>query len=325
MWICSPLFAEPVKVIIDTDFDTDVDDVGALALAHAYADAGGVEILGVAIAGLHEGSAAAVHSLNSYYGRPGIPIGVRRGKGVMRDSKFTAMLVEKFPAPFEREKALDAVALYRKILAGAEDGSVTVVSLGYLSNLADLLDSGGDGFSPLNGMDLVAKKVSRYVCMGGAYPRQSKTGSWGNFLPDPPAVKKVNDDWPTQVVYTGGEEFSRMVMTGRPFIEDLPEGSLIHDAYKLFFAKSGWAKGPTHHSADLIAVHVAMKGCEPYFKETKEGHSHIFEDATMEWRTDTDDPKRSYVAKFAEGMEGETVARKFNELIVGVEMKALGK
>ncbi len=204
-----------MKLIIDTDFDTDVDDVAALALAHAYADKGDVEILGVAIAGLHEKSAAAVHSLNAYFDRPEIPIGVRRVKGVMRESKYTGMLVEKFPAPFDRDKALGSVALYRKILAGADDGSVTVVSLGYLSNLADLLDSEGDEFSPLSGMDLVAGKVSKYVCMGGAYPKQSKPGSWGNFLPDPAAVKKVNDDWPTPVVYTGGAEFSRMIMTGR--------------------------------------------------------------------------------------------------------------
>lgn len=325
IWLCAPLCAAPVKLIIDTDFDTDVDDVAALALAHAYADSGDAEILGVAIAGLHDKSAAAVHSLNAYFGRPEIPIGVRRGKGVLRESKYTGMLVEKFPAPFDREKALDAVALYRKTLAGAEDGSVTIVSLGYLSNPADLLGSGGDEYSPLNGMDLVTKKVSKYVCMGGAYPRQSKPGTWGNFLPDPAAVKRVNNDWPTQVVYTGGAEFSLKIMTGRPFIEELPEGSLVHDAYKLFFAKSGWAKGPTHHSADLISVHVAVKGLEPYFKETKEGYSHIFEDATMEWRTDKDDPKRSYVAKFPEGMDGETVAARFNALIVEAERKRLGK
>lgn len=325
IWMCAPLCAEPVKLIIDTDFDTDVDDVAALALAHAYADAGDVEILGVTVAGLHEKSAAAIHSLNRYFGRPEIPIGVRRGKGVMRESKYTGLLIEKFPTSFDREKALDAVALYRKILGEAEDGSVIVVSLGYLSNPADLLGTEGDEFSPLNGMDLVAKKVSKYVCMGGAYPRQSKPGSWGNFLPDPAAVKKVNNDWPTPVVYTGGAEFSQMILTGRAFIEDLPEGSLVHDAYKLFFAKSGWAKGPSHHSADLIAVHVAIKGFEPYFRETKEGHNHIFEDATMEWRTDTDDPKRSYVAKFPDGMDGETVAARFEELIVGAERKRLGK
>ena len=40
-----PLFADPVKVILDTDMITDFDDVGALACLHALADAGECEIL----------------------------------------------------------------------------------------------------------------------------------------------------------------------------------------------------------------------------------------------------------------------------------------
>ena len=39
------VWAEPVKVIFDTDMLTDFDDVGALACLHALADAGEAEIL----------------------------------------------------------------------------------------------------------------------------------------------------------------------------------------------------------------------------------------------------------------------------------------
>ena len=39
------LFAEPVKVIFDTDMYTDFDDAGALACLHALADADECEIL----------------------------------------------------------------------------------------------------------------------------------------------------------------------------------------------------------------------------------------------------------------------------------------
>jgi len=38
------LFAQ-IKVIFDTDMDTDCDDAGALAILHALADNGEVEIL----------------------------------------------------------------------------------------------------------------------------------------------------------------------------------------------------------------------------------------------------------------------------------------
>ena len=41
--------AEPVRVILDTDLSSDVDDVGAVAVLHALADAGEAEILGMGI------------------------------------------------------------------------------------------------------------------------------------------------------------------------------------------------------------------------------------------------------------------------------------
>jgi hypothetical protein len=315
----------PVKLIIDTDFDSDVDDVAALSLAHAFADSGEAEILGVAVVGLHETCAPAVRSQNAFYGRPEIPVGVRRsGGGPLVDSHYTRMLIEKFPAPFDRAAALDAVALYRKLLAAADDQSVVIVSLGHLSNLGDLLDSGADAFSPLSGIDLVKKKVIHYVCMGSEYPQQLKPGTWGNFLPDPKAVIRVNDDWPTPVIYTGGGVFARKVKTGRGFLE-LPEASLVRQAYHVFFRNITWAKGPEHHSADLIAIYVAVRGTAPYFKETKGGHCHVFENGTMEWRAEPTAANRSYVADLTDEAQGVAAAAKFEELIVAAERKRLAK
>src|SRR5687768_16854650 len=40
-----PAAESPVKVIFDTDMDSDCDDLGALAVLHALADRGEVEIL----------------------------------------------------------------------------------------------------------------------------------------------------------------------------------------------------------------------------------------------------------------------------------------
>ncbi len=113
-------------------------------------------------------------------------------------------------------------------------------------------------------------------------------------------------------------------MTGGPFVKDLPPGSLVGDSYRLFFEKSSWARGPTHHSADLIAVHVAVTGFAPYYAETLHGYSHIFPDATMEWRTDLDVPGRSYVAGFPEGMTGEKVASYLDSVIMEAEKKRMG-
>lgn len=317
--------AAPVKLIIDTDYDSDVDDVAALSLAHAYADSGEAEILGVAVVGLHETCAPAVQCQNAFYGRPGIPVAVRRsGGGPLVGSSYTRTLIERFPATFDRAAAPEPVALYRQLLSGADDQSVVIVSLGHLSNLADLLDSKADGFSPLEGPELVKKKVLTYVCMGAEYPKQLKPGTWGNFLPDPKAVIRVNNDWPTPIIYTGGGEFARKVNIGSEFLK-LPESSLVRQAYEAFFSKVTWAKGPDHHTADPIAIYVAVKGVGPYFKETKGGHCHVFDNGTMEWRTSPSDPNRSYVADLAGESQGEAAAANFEELIVAAERKRLAK
>ena len=68
------VWAEPVKVIFDTDMLTDFDDVGALACLHALADAGEAEILATVSSTRGNASVGAVQVINSYYGRGNLPV-----------------------------------------------------------------------------------------------------------------------------------------------------------------------------------------------------------------------------------------------------------
>jgi len=63
------------------------------------------------------------------------------------------------------------VDLYRQILGGAQNNSITVVSIGFFDNLAGLLDSKPTVHSNLTGKELIATKVEDLVIMGGDYPR----------------------------------------------------------------------------------------------------------------------------------------------------------
>src|SRR5690625_7325019 len=51
------------------------------------------------------------------------------------------------------------------------DSSVTIVTVGFMSNLAELLKSRPDRYSPLSGRELVGKKVKQYVAMAGMFPQ----------------------------------------------------------------------------------------------------------------------------------------------------------
>jgi pyrimidine-specific ribonucleoside hydrolase len=89
----------------------------------------------------------------------------------------------------------DAVTLYRKILAEQEDQSVVVVTVGYLTNLNNLLQSQPDEISSLNGKELVRKKVKKLVCMGGQYPE----GREWNFYQDALSTEFVLKNWPSPI------------------------------------------------------------------------------------------------------------------------------
>ena len=77
-------------------------------------------------------------------------------------------MVNHFSPPIRGDSQVpDALTVYRQALAAAPNGSVTLVSVGFATNILDLLVSRGDAFSPLDGRQLIAAKVTKMVMMGG--------------------------------------------------------------------------------------------------------------------------------------------------------------
>lgn len=66
----------PVPVIFDTDIAPDYDDVGALAMLHAFADHGEVEILATISSNAFETTAPVLSVINTYFNRENIPVGI---------------------------------------------------------------------------------------------------------------------------------------------------------------------------------------------------------------------------------------------------------
>ena len=116
----------------------------------------------------------AVSAINRYYGRDGIPLGAYRGpigKPGQRSKypEFTnegqgwyaEQIAKRFPSAIQDlTQAEDALPVFRRALEEAADGSVTLVAVGFLTNVLDLLQSPG-------GIALVARKLKRVVIMGG--------------------------------------------------------------------------------------------------------------------------------------------------------------
>ena len=88
------------------------------------------------------------------------------------------------------------------------------MTVGFFTNLKDLLESGPDADSPLSGKELVAAKVKRLVSMAGYFPE----GKEFNVMMDAPASQYVFENWPTPIVLSGfdiGEKIITGKQTGR--------------------------------------------------------------------------------------------------------------
>jgi len=222
---------EPVRLIIDTDLEYDVDDLGAIAVAHALANRGEVELLGMVVSCGHRWSPICLSGVNAWYGRPDLPIGfVGEKETVIMGSKYARPLAEQFPGRLkDADQVEHSTSLYRRVLASQPDNSVTLASIGFMTGLRWLMESEPDEVSPLSGRDLVATKMKYWVCMGGAYPE----GREYNFIKDSESAFQVLNNWPTPIYFIG-QELGNLVMTGQG-LDVLPSDNPIRRGYEHYF------------------------------------------------------------------------------------------
>ena len=239
---------DPPLLILDTDISSDVDDVGAVAILHRLASQGHIRILAMMVSSGDPWSVPCLDAINTWYGRPDIPLGMVKGKAVTHKSKYTRKITKEFShdSPSGKESP-GAVALYRKILAQQADQSITLVTIGYLTNLRNLLLSAPDAASSLDGRALVGRKIKTLVCMGGEYP----TGYEWNFYQDGAAAAYVVERWPSPVIFVGFES-GRDIWTGIK-LKKSRQPNPIRRSFELYNNFSG------RPSWDQVAVYYAVQ------------------------------------------------------------------
>jgi hypothetical protein len=292
-----------VKLVLDTDMDSDVDDAGALAVLHALARRGEVQILAVMVSGLNRYSPGCVDAINTFHGRPDLPIGQAKGVGVDSPSRYARQISQEYPNDVDPDAIPDALDLYRETLAGQGDGEVVITTVGDLTNLENLLKSGPDAHSPLSGLELVRRKVRRWVMMAGALPNVREERNCCNLGKAPPrtGVWTIRN-WPGELTWVGYDDGVR---TGGARIRDgSTSANPVRRAYQLFNDFAGRA------SSDLVAALYAVRGDGELFSRHQHGSSRLTPlgdpdafDAGMriEWVAETDDPRESFVRRRIDG------------------------
>ena len=305
---CKQQQTEPVLVIFDTDMAPDYDDVGALTLLHAFADKGEAKILATVSSNMYTNAVPCIEIINRYFGRPNIPLGAPR-KGVnMIDSRYTRIywpeiLPLLYPHTTKRTNdAPDAVSVYRQILSSQPDASVHIITVGFLTNVAALLQSPPDEYSDLDGATLVKKKVKRLISMAGRFPQ----GQEFNVCTDNDASIIVFEQWPTPVTLSGFE-IGVEILTGKRLITSDITNSPVKDAFSM-----GMTMDPDGRcSWDQTAVLVGVRGCGEYFDAVK-GRMFVAPDCESTWQDDPDGTHERLVWK----MPKEEVTRIIEDLMM---------
>lgn len=290
--VADTLATERERVIFDTDMGPDYDDVGALAVLHILADRGHADILATISSNKMEKTVQLIHSLNTYYGRSDLPIGVVKENGLNIDAwhkgkKWTDELLERFPTDHPgASQTEDAVLTYRKALVKQPDNSVTIITVGFFTNLNNLLRSGPDDISPLTGLQLVKKKVKRLVSMAARFPE----GREYNVYADAASAKLVIEQWPTTIVFSG-TEIGRYIRTGDKLVSSDLVDHPVKEVYRvamaqdmLEFDNSRYEMGG-RASYDQTAVLAGVLGGDFYF-DLERGQLTLQNDGSNTWQVE---------------------------------------
>jgi len=279
---------EPTRIIFDTDLGPDYDDVGALAFLHAMADSGKAEILATMSSNKNELVVPSIDVINTYFNRPDLPIGAPKTDGVNLGSSqhWADSIVDLYPhTESSTSDAADATTLYRKILFENPDNSITVVTVGFLTNLENLLKSGPDDICQLSGRELVDKKVKRLISMAGRFPE----GKEFNVFMDSTASLYVFENWPGEIIFTGFE-IGWEIRTGLRLINSAVTNSPVKDVFRISIPLSEEDK-LGRMSWDETAVLISIYGTEGFF-DTVRGRIIVYPDGSNSWE---DDPEGNHL------------------------------
>lgn len=256
-------------ILFDTDMDTDCDDAGAFAMLLEAHLCNKVQLLGVVADSISSYAAACCEMIAQYYG-VNVPVGTtfsyysqnaddeKRFANYIKHSQkcFSANRSYNYSFAKEINKSdsdyPSAVSVYRKLLADAQDHSVTVLCVGMLTAITSALASPPDDISPFNGVELFRKKVKQIITMGN--PRKINDFNWGM---DARAAEKFFSLCPVQIyVSPEGTE----VLTGGHLSSVLPEEHPLRRAYEVWLG----GQNRSRSSWDLIATLYALQPDNPY-------------------------------------------------------------
>ncbi len=269
------------KLFIDTDLGGDCDDVGAIALANIFKNNGVIDIVGMTHTTSMRYGAGCVELINRYYGNGNICIGATKREGYCEfdTNKYAKKMLNTLGDPKNtREIYPDAVRIMRRALTDADNGSIVMTFIGQLGNASDLLDSSADDISELTGVELVRKKVKKFVIMGGLFREKNEKIMFGgaeygaeyNIVCDIKSAQNVVNKCPVTIVFSDFK-VGYQIRTGGHLLALNDMNNPVTFSYTVF-------QNSPRESWDLLTVWYAALGCDDIFEISKPGRVEISDD-----------------------------------------------
>ena len=195
-------------VILDTDIGSSTDDLFALEMLFRYDEQQLCRLLGVVVDREGETNADFADVLNTFFGHQDVPIGLVqdgiKNPKVWIDYAHVAYMTEAdgvtpmFPRTINQpEMRPDGYQLYRRLLSQQPDHSVSIVTTGFVTSLAQLLQSEADEYSTMNGVELVRQKVKCIYLQGGVFGNAEEPDF--NFAQGITFAQTFFELWPKEV------------------------------------------------------------------------------------------------------------------------------
>lgn len=222
---CSPkqedVVPVPMKVIFDSDFGNDVDDVFALQMLINYENEGKVDLKGITVSKSNPMSLAFARSYYDVFGSGKPAFGaVSEGPNPDERSYLRPSLYAAFDG-INNTMAPEGWMAIRDMLAQAPDSSMTLIAVGPLTNIGRLIE---------NEPDLVAAKVKLLAIMGGNFTPNSP-GEF-NIQMDIPAARNVFEKWPSDIIASGFEIGSKYFVPYQAVKSNYEAGHPLRVAYE---------------------------------------------------------------------------------------------
>ena len=274
----------------------DYDDIGAIALLHAFADKGDVEILATVSSNSHKDIAPTIEVYNRYFKRKDLAVGMTKNPlapNFTAGNNWNEKIIKQFYPELLNKEYPTSLEVYRKVLAGQPDGSVTLVSVGFMTNIAELLKSKADQYSDLSGMELVNRKVKNWVAMAGAFPQ----GKEFNIHQDVESAVYAFENFPRPILFTGFE-IGDKIKTGGRVAELNLQNSPVSIGYRINFESYAKQVVNSRSSWDQTAVLLAVEDPEKYFYVSGRGTMKVSADGSDYWEPGKHGQHRFVIHKY---------------------------